>query len=239
MTTFGQRSATRLRTRRRRYSSTVTRHGLRRQTPPSRSASPHGAKTSSPSSARKQTATAVAVSGQVATPAAAEPSGATRTPKRPWYQVCTPSLVLGVPGHPRQLRRQGMLQRDLPRVAEVHRAVEGQVHVLDPGRIEAAVQPIPDQVAEHPAADPPARGRTGTGGAQHPQHPGCHPDDGLKPSHAVVLHATTLPPAADSAAGHPLRPLGNTPPQPRTTLRAGPHGSLLLGRAVPTRRRTR
>src|SRR6266542_2699910 len=39
------------------------------------------------------------------------------------------------------------LQRDLPRVAPIHRVVEGQVNVLDPGRIEAAVQLISDQSA--------------------------------------------------------------------------------------------
>src|SRR6266542_732252 len=114
------------------------------------------------------------------------------------------------------------LQRDLPRVAPIHRVVEGQVNVLDPGRIEAAVQLIPDQVAEHTAADPPACGCAGAGGAQHPHHPGCRPDDGLKPSHAVVIHGATLPPRADSAAGDLLRPVSNTLREPRTNLRAGP-----------------
>ncbi len=70
-------SAIRLVWTRRQHSSTLTRRGLRRQTPSSRSDSPHGATIASRPSSVRCTATAVAVSGQVATPSAVLASGGT------------------------------------------------------------------------------------------------------------------------------------------------------------------
>jgi hypothetical protein len=73
-----------------------------------------------------------------------------------------------------------MLQRDLARVAEVQRVMEGH------------------------------------------RHPGCRPDHGFKPSHAVLVHGATLPPTPDSARGDLFRLVRNALRQPGANFRAGP-----------------
>lgn len=92
--TCGQRLANCLLLTRRRYCSTVTRRGLRRQTIPNRSSRPHGATTWMRSPPRRRTATAVAVSGQVATPSAEEVSGATCTPNTFGYHRWTAAWLV-------------------------------------------------------------------------------------------------------------------------------------------------
>ncbi len=88
--TFGQRRAASLRLSRRRYSSGLTRRGLRRHTPLIKSATPPAAAVNTSRPSRSSlTATAVAVSGHVATPSAEERKGGSSNPKRCGYQMCT------------------------------------------------------------------------------------------------------------------------------------------------------
>ena len=208
MTTFGHRWATPLRTTRRWYSSTVTRRGFRRQTPPSRSASPQGANTSRESSAQSRTATAVAVSGQVATPSAAEIKDATSTPNLRWYQRWTAAWFLASQVTSGRCAAESV-QLDLPGVAQVEGIVEGQVDVLDSGGIEVIMQAIPHQVAQYPAADPPVRRRAGASGTQHAHHPGTGPNDCLELVGTILRHGGTLLADADNAC--PLHYSGQMP----------------------------
>jgi len=174
-------SAIRLVWTRRQYSSTLTRRGLRRQTPSSRSDSPHGATIASRPSSVRCTATAVAVSGQVATPSAVLASGGTPKPKRRGYHRCTAAWFLA------SQRTPGSSDTSLSSTpwSRSRRRSWGQKarrRRLYSFGLEGAVELVPDQVAQRTSADPAVRCPAGACRLQHGHEPLGGPDQPLQAS---------------------------------------------------------
>src|SRR6266508_3432887 len=94
-------------------------------------------------------------------------------------------LVLGVPRHPGQPVHQRPLDLGVASRVQAMRVEVRQVDVAGPARLRPAVQPVPDQVAEHAPTDQPV-GRVHV--ADRPQRghqPVARPDQRLQP-HAEV-----------------------------------------------------
>src|SRR5215218_6899264 len=113
--------------------------------------------------------------------------------------------------------------------SQVARVVEGDVDVLDPRRVESAVQLVPDQVAQHAPADPAIRRTTSTGGGEHAKQPRLAADKPLQrgrggwqlrtethwrsPSRRLPGEATAPPPGSD------VQPVGTWLPRALASLR--------------------